>query len=208
MKNIQENIGVVADGVFGPNTARAMKDYLKLSPSEAAHFLGQCVWESASFTKMREDFSRYTERNLLSVFGKYFTKETAKDFVGHPEKIANLVYANRMGNGGPESGDGYKFRGNGPLQLTGRRNHELFSDYVKEPGIIKNPELVNEKYPLESAKFYFDTNNIWRYCSKVDDDSILNVSRMVNLGSINSKKIPNHLDHRAFHTKRVWQWLK
>jgi putative chitinase len=219
MKEIQSKLNLKPDGVFGPKTAAAMAQHLKLSKEEAAHFLGQCVLESGSFTKMREEFHRYTEANLLSVFPKYFVKYTpimingkivqqkAADFVGKPEKIANWVYANRMGNGGPESGDGWKFRGAGPLQLTGKSNFELFSNYVKDPEIMKNTDLVGTKYQLESARFFFDRNNIWRHCKEVNDNTILTVSRIINVGNANSKVIPNHLKERVFHTKRVHQWL-
>jgi putative chitinase len=207
MKEIQRKLGLKDDGVLGPITSRAIRDYLKLSNTEAAHFLGQCMHESAGFTKMREEFHRYTEQNLLDVFGRYFRTVNPRDFVGHPEKIANWVYANRMGNGSPESGDGWKFRGAGPLQLTGKNNFELFSSYAKDPEIMKNTDLVATDYQLESAKFFFDRNNIWRRCRDVSDDTILVISRMVNLGDANSRAMPNHLPDRVFQTKRVWHLL-
>lgn len=220
MRLIQKKIGVTPDGQLGPITAAAIMKYMQLSPEEAAHFIGQCAWESKSFTQMKEDFSRYTEDNLLTVFGKYFEKERqvtindkvirqkASDFVGHPEKIGSWVYANRMGNGPFESGEGYLFRGRGPIQLTGKRNYQLFAGHIKDGCILSDPDLVAEKYALESARFYFDTNNIWRHCAQVNDDSILTVSRIINLGSAASKSIPNHLNDRIFQTNRFYAWLK
>jgi putative chitinase len=107
----------------------------------------------------------YSAKRLKEVFGKYFpTHAKALLYERKPSKIASLVYANRMGNGDEESIEGYKYRGRGYIQLTGKNNYLLFNKSLNESGldidIIGNPDLVATTYPLASAGWFFDKNNL------------------------------------------------
>ena len=106
-----------------------------------AHFLAQCGHESGGFRATQENLN-YSADGLQKIFGKYFPGNLEESYSRNPEKIANRVYASRMGNGAEASGDGWKFRGRGALQLTGKENYKAFSDYLKKPEIMTNPDLV------------------------------------------------------------------
>lgn len=166
-----------------------------------SHFLGQCSHESGGFRIIRENLN-YSADGLLKIFPKYFTDSLhAKIYARQPEKIANRVYANRMGNGGPETGDGWKFRGRGYIQLTGRNNYSLFNGFVKE-NIIVEPDLVASKYPLLSASWFFTTNGIHRLCDAgVDRTTITTVTRRINGGT-------HGLDDRISRTINYFNLLK
>lgn len=96
------------------------------TPLRAAHFISQCVHECAELKAFEENLN-YSEKGLLKVFPKYFNATTAKQYARKPEKIANRVYANRMGNGNEASGDGWKYKGRGAIGLTGRSNYLAYS---------------------------------------------------------------------------------
>ena len=96
----------------------------------------------------------------------------AKSIVGNPVAIGNFVYANQNGNGPENTGDGYRFRGRGYIQLTGRANYQIFDSLV-EDDILSNPDLVATKYPLMSAAFFFDKNGLWKVCDKGATDSVV-----------------------------------
>lgn len=153
------------------------------SPLRLSHFLAQCAHESGNFKLVTENLN-YSSDGLLKVFPKYFKdKETADKYARKPEAIGNRVYADRMGNGNEGSGEGYKFRGRGYIQLTGKNNYKAFSDFVKED-CVANPDLVATKYPLVSAAFFFDTNGLWSICDKGDTPEIVKlVTRRVNGGT-------------------------
>ena len=153
------------------------------SPLRMAHFLAQCAHESANFTALRENLN-YSADGLLKIFPKYFpTRALADTYARQPEKIANRVYASRMGNGDEASGDGYKFRGRGFIQLTGKNNYKQFSDFIKED-CVANPDLVATKYPLTSAAFFFNRNDLWRICDRGDSaDVVKAVTVRVNGGT-------------------------
>ena len=102
----------------------------------------------------------YSADGLLKIFPKYFDKALALSYARNPQKIANRVYANRMGNGDESTGDGFKFKGRGYIQLTGKSNYAEFSKYIGED-CLTNPDLVSVKYPLESAAFFFTKNKLW-----------------------------------------------
>jgi len=148
-----------------------------------AHFLSQCSHESANFTAVRENLN-YSAKALMSTFKKYFpTMELALAYERKPEKIGNKVYANRMGNGDEISGDGFKFRGRGYIQLTGKVNYKSFSDFIGED-CVANPDLVATKYPLASAAFFFNNNNLWTICDKgATSDVVVLVTKRVNGGT-------------------------
>ena len=145
------------------------------------HFLAQCAHESGNF-KITQENLNYSAKGLLGVFPKYFTAETAALYERKPEKIANIVYASRMGNGDKTSGDGWKFRGRGFIQLTGHDNYKAFSAIIGED-CVANPDLVSTKYPLASAAWFFQKNCLKR-ATNSDEASITSVSKCVNGGTI------------------------
>lgn len=206
--DFQSKHGLTADGQIGKNTLNKIKEVLKLQSDEAlAHFMGQCAHESGDFAHTSENLN-YSAQGLLTTFKKYFTADTAKQYERNPEKIANHVYANRMGNGDEASGDGYKHRGFGFIQLTGKLNQDSFANSIDKPEIKDNPQLIATNYSFESAKYYFDTNNVWKYTTKVDIDSIINVSKIINLGNVNSKSTPVGLDERIKKTQYYYNLIK
>jgi putative chitinase len=148
-----------------------------------AHFLAQCAHESANFTALKENLN-YSADGLRKIFPKYFpTIDFATKYARQPEKIANRVYASRMGNGDEASGEGFKFRGRGFIQLTGKSNYQAFSTFIGED-CVANPDLVATKYPLASAAFFFDKNKLWDICDKGDHpDHVLAVTKRVNGGT-------------------------
>jgi putative chitinase len=181
---LQAKIGVAADGAFGPGTLKAAMAYYKMTPERAAHFFAQTAHESGNFKAFSENLN-YGASGLTTTFKKYFpTTEKALLYERKPEKIANLVYGNRMGNGDEASGDGFKFRGRGALQLTGKDNYKVFSEYLKKPEIMTNPDLVATEYAFESAIFFFDRNKLWDICDKgVNKDTILALTKRINGGT-------------------------
>jgi putative chitinase len=181
---LQEKIGVEPDGAFGPGTLKALQDYYKMSNERVAHFCGQLSHESGGLKVFSENLN-YSAKGLLGIFKKYFPTETlAQQYERKPEKIANRVYANRMGNGDEASGDGWKHRGRGALQLTGKSNYEEFADYLKKPEIMENPDLVATEFAFESAIFFFDKNKLWNICDKgVNKDTILALTKKINGGT-------------------------
>jgi putative chitinase len=149
-----------------------------------AHFLAQCGHESGGFRAVQENLN-YGAKGLLSIFKKYFkTIEKANAYQRKPEMIANLVYGNRMGNGPESSGEGWKFRGRGYIQLTGKENYKAFDATVPED-IISTPDLVATKYALASAGFFFKKNNLWSICDKGSSPDVVTlVTKRVNGGTI------------------------
>ncbi len=154
------------------------------NPTRLAHFLSQVAHESGNFKFVNENLN-YGAKGLLSIFKKYFpTEALAKAYERKPEKIANKVYASRMGNGDEASGEGYKFRGRGYIQLTGKDNYKAFSDFIGED-CVANPDLVATKYPLTSAAFFFHKNKLWDICDKGHShDVVTAVTKRVNGGTI------------------------
>jgi len=149
-----------------------------------AHFLSQCGHESGGFKAVQENLN-YGAKGLLGIFSKYFkTIAQATAYERKPEKIANLVYANRMGNGNEASGEGWKYRGRGYIQLTGKENYKAFDATVADD-ITANPDLVATKYALASAAFFFKKNNLWSICDKGSSPDVVTlVTKRVNGGTI------------------------
>lgn len=154
------------------------------TPLRLAHFLSQCGHESGGFKAVQENLN-YGAKGLLGIFSKYFkTIAQATAYERKPEKIANLVYANRMGNGNEASGEGWKYRGRGYIQLTGKENYKAFDATVPED-ITSNPDLVATKYALASAAFFFKKNNLWSICDKGSSPEVVTlVTKRVNGGVI------------------------
>lgn len=196
LKHLQEKVGVTADGLFGPGTLRASIAHYKMTPIRAAHFFAQCAHESGNFKAFSENLN-YDAKGLRGVFRKYFpTDALAAQYQRKPEMIANRVYASRMGNGDEKSGDGWKYRGRGAIQLTGKNNYQAFANYIKDPEVMTNPDIVATKYSFESAMFFFETNNLWAICDRgVDDATILALTKRINGGT-------HGLDDRKAKTKK------
>lgn len=184
IKSLQTKVGVTADGLFGTGTMKAAMAFYKMTPERAAMFFGQTAHESGGFKAFSENLN-YGAKGLLGIFKKYFpTEALAAQYERKPEMIANKVYASRMGNGDEASGDGWKFRGRGALQLTGKSNYQAFSDYLKRPEIMDNPDLVGDELAFESAIFFFDKNKLWDICDKgVNKDTILALTKRINGGT-------------------------
>jgi|TARA_R110002020_G_scaffold471349_1_gene698371 putative chitinase len=201
IKSLQEKIGVTADGMFGPNTLKAAMAFYKLTPFRTAHFFGQTGHETGGFKIFSENLN-YSVNGLKKVFGKYFPGNLAEEYARNPEKIANRVYGNRMGNGDEASGDGYKFRGRGALQLTGKNNYKSFSKFLNNPDILEDPALVANQDAFESAIFFFDRNKLWKICDQgMSDATITKLTKRINGGT-------NGLEHRKMLTLKYYGYLK
>ena len=201
--NLQQKIGVTADGAFGPGTFKKAAAYYKLSPNRAAHFFAQTAHESGGFKAFSENLN-YGAKGLRGIFGKYFpTEAMARAYERKPQKIANRAYANRMGNGDEASGEGWLFRGRGALQLTGKFNYSEFAKYVNRPDVMTNPDLVAGELCFESALWFFDKNKLWSICDKgINEAAIRELS-----SRINGSKNPHGLDDRRLKTKKYAAWL-
>jgi putative chitinase len=201
LTKLQEKIGVTADGAFGPGTLKAAAAHYKLNKNRAAHFFAQCAHESGNWEATSENLN-YGAKGLRGIFGKYFpTDALAKAYERQPAKIANKVYGNRMGNGPESSGDGWKFRGRGFLQLTGHDNYKALSHYINRPDIMDNPDLVAGELAIESALWFFDRNMLWGICDQViNDAAILQLTKRINGGT-------HGLDDRKLKTKKYATWL-
>ena len=201
LKSLQEKVGVGADGAFGPGTMKKAMEFYKLTPVRAAHFFAQTAHETGGFKAFAENLN-YSGDGLKGIFGKYFPGNLNELYARNPEKIANRVYGSRMGNGDEKSGDGYKFRGRGALQLTGKDNYKAFSDYLKKPEIMTNPDLVATTYSFESAMFFFDKNKLWSICDQgVNDAAILALTKRINGGT-------HGLADRSEKTKKYYEYVK
>jgi putative chitinase len=154
------------------------------TPLRLSHFLAQCGHESGGFRVTQENLN-YSAKGLQGIFKKYFPSEAlALDYAKKPQKIANRVYGGRMGNGNEASGDGFKFRGRGYIQLTGRDNYKAFDDAV-EDAIIENPDLVATKYPLASAAWFWNRNKLNQLADKGNAPEVVTmITKRVNGGTI------------------------
>ena len=201
LKSLQERAGVAADGAFGPGTMKAAMTLLKLTPIRAAHFFAQTSHETGGFKAFSENLN-YSAQGLQGIFGKYFPGTLEESYARQPEKIANRVYASRMGNGDEASGDGWKFRGRGALQLTGKSNYEAFAKYLGNNEVLENPDLVATKYAFESAMFFFERNKLWAICDKgINDAAILELTKRINGGT-------HGLEDRKAKTYKYHQFVK
>ncbi len=185
LKDFQSKIGVTADGSWGPSTLKAAVEFLKISKVRGAHFFAQTSHESGGFKILSENLN-YSVDGLVKIFRKYFPDvDVATSYAKNPKKIANKVYSGRMGNGDEASGDGFKYRGRGVIQLTGRDNYAAFASAINRPDVLTNPDIVSGELAFESALFFFERNNLWRMCDKgINDSTILQLTRAIN-GGIN-----------------------
>ena len=159
----------------------------------AAGFLAQCAHESLNFRVLEENLN-YSAKALDAVFGKYFARggRDANEYARQPEKIANVTYANRIGNGDTASGDGWRFRGRGVIQLTGRAN---YADFGKTIGMTADEVIdyvTTIKGALESACWFWDTRNI---NAMADNQDIVAMSKKVNGGTVGLEDRKKHFKH-------------
>ena len=173
LKNLK---GHVPDSVIAQIPDTAAKFQIN-TPLRLAHFLAQCSHESGGFKVVQENLN-YSSTGLKNTFSKYFPGNLAESYARQAEKIGSRVYGSRMGNGPESTKEGYKFRGRGYIQLTGKDNYTSFGRAINE-NLISNPDLVATKYPLLSAAWFFQ-----RCLSKCDlgssRDAITSVSKCVN----------------------------
>jgi putative chitinase len=201
LQSLQKKIGVTADGAFGPGTMKKAMEFYKLTPVRAAHFFAQTSHETGGYKLFAENLN-YSAQGLQGIFGKYFPGNLEESYARNPEKIANRVYASRMGNGDEKSGDGWKYRGRGALQLTGKDNYAAFAKYLQKPEIMTNPDLVATEYSFESAMFFFDKNKLWEICDKgINDAAILALTKRINGGT-------HGLEDRNQKTKKYYEYVK
>lgn len=198
MKQLQKKVGVVADGAFGPNTARAIAKHYDLSPNRAAHLLGQASHESGGFKLTRENLN-YSAETMCRVWPSRFkTVEEAMPYARNPKALADKVYSNRMGNG---EGEGHIWIGRGFLQLTGKDNYRAFASDMRVPEIMQDPSLVETDYAMETAMWFFDKNGLWEIADEgVNEGTIKRITKRVNGGYVG-------LDHRLHETKKIHGWL-
>lgn len=148
--------------------------------NRVAGFLAQCGHESRDFTRLTENLN-YSAERLRQVFPKRFpTVASARPYERNPEKTGNRIYAGKIGNGDEASGDGYRFRGRGAIQLTGRANYQAFAAAIGKTldEIVSYCETLEGA--VESACWFWDTQDINVTC---DQDDILRMTRKINGGT-------------------------
>lgn len=198
----QKKLGLTPDGVMGKNTAAAMMEDLNISDKLFfAHLIGQMWHESAGFVYGRENLN-YQADTLMKVWPSRFkTKDMALKYAKQPEKLANYVYAKRMGNGDEASGDGWKYRGIFGLQLTGKTNIVKF---MKSIGLseLTDPEtlLDDPRNYFLAGVFWFKDNGVAAMCTSKTDECIKAVSKRVNGGT-------HGLEDRMVKTKKMFAIL-
>lgn len=193
-----ENLkGHIPDNVIAqiPDTA---KKFGIDTPLKLAHFLAQCGHESGGFRLTQENLN-YSAQGLKNIFPRYFPGNLSESYARNPQKIASKVYGGRMGNGPESSGEGYKFRGRGYIQLTGKDNYTAFGKAINED-ITSNPDLVSTKYPLLSAAWFFSKNCL-KKCVDDSNATVTSVTKCVNGGTIG-------LADRLKHFKEYYNLLK
>jgi putative chitinase len=168
-----------------------LPDYDINTPQRISAFVAQCAHESGGFKFIKENLN-YKAATLSKVWPKLFPPDIAEQYAGQPERIANRAYANRMGNGPEESGDGYKFCGRGLIQLTGRNNYQAFADSLQI-----TPEEVSEylgtfEGAAQSACWFWESNNLNQYADKGD---ILTMTKRINGGTLGLEDRIKHYNH-------------
>ena len=186
--NIERLKGHIPDTVISQIPEVASKFGIN-NPVELAHFLAQCGHESGGFRLVSENLN-YSADGLRKIFPKYFRDVSPDSYARNPQKIASRVYGGRMGNGPEASGEGFKYRGRGYIQLTGKNNYKAFSDSIGVD-VVAAPDLVATKYPLLSAAWFFSKNCLGR-CVDASDTTVVNVTKCVNGGTIG---LPDRLKH-------------
>jgi len=189
--NIDKLKGKIPDDVI-TELSEVMDKFAINTPLRLSHFLAQAAHESGNFKHTSENLN-YSAERLKVIFPKYFKQQGLAESYGRkPELIASRVYGGRMGNGDEGTREGFKFRGRGYLQLTGKNNYAEFDKFVNED-IVANPDLVAKKYPLLSAAWFFHKNGLNAIADKgADDATVTSVTKRVNGGTIG---LPDRIKH-------------
>ena len=175
--------------------SQLLPDYEINTPQRAAAFLAQCAHESGEFMFLQENLN-YKAASLRKVFPKYFTDDaTAQAYEKKPEKIANRIYANRMGNGPEESGDGYKYRGRGLIQVTGKDNYTFFAGSLQISPEEAAEYMQTFEGAAQSACWFWETNKLNDWADKGD---IVTLTKRINGGTIGLEDRIKHYEH-ALH---------
>jgi len=201
LKMLQKTCGVTPDGAFGPNTARAIAEHYGLNANRGAHLLGQAAHESGNFMISEENLN-YRAETMCRVWPSRFKSEAeAEPYARNPEKLANKVYADRMGNGSEASGDGFKNRGRGFIQLTGATNIKQFAEHIGRDSLVDDPSPIADELAMDSAIFFFEKNGLFTMADKGVTDSIIkSITKRVNGGY-------HGLEDRMDKTKKIYRWL-
>jgi putative chitinase len=172
--------------------AQALPDYDINTPERVAAFMAQTAHESGEYRAIKENLN-YRAASLRKVFPKYFpTDELAAAYAQKPEKIANRVYANRMGNGPEESGDGYRYCGRGLIQLTGKNNYQAFADSIEITPEEVSEFLATFEGAVQSACWFWEANNLNQWADKGD---IVTLTKRINGGTIGLEDRIKHYNH-------------
>jgi len=172
-----------------------LDDYEINTPLRVAHFVAQCAHESGNFVFIKENLN-YKAASLQKIFAKYFpTAELAAQYANRPEKIANRIYANRMGNGPEASGDGYRYCGRGLIQLTGKDNYTFFAGSLNIPVEEASDYLATFEGAAQSACWFWEQNNLNRFADANDTKGL---TRAINGGYIGLEDRIKHTEH-ALH---------
>jgi len=172
-----------------------LDDYDINTPLRVAHFVAQCAHESGNFVFIKENLN-YKAASLMTVFKKYFpTPELAAQYANRPERIANRVYANRMGNSDETSGDGYRYCGRGLIQLTGRDNYTFFAGSLGISVEEASEYLATFEGAAQSACWFWEQNNLNRFA---DANDVKGLTRAINGGYIGLEDRQSHTEH-ALH---------
>ena len=201
LKTLQKTCGVTPDGAFGPNTAKAIAEHYGLNANRGAHLLGQAAHESGNFMISEENLN-YRAETMCRVWPSRFKSEVdAEPYARNPEKLANKVYADRMGNGSEASGDGFKNRGRGFIQLTGAINIKQFAEHIGRDSLVDDPSPIADELAMDSAIFFFEKNGLFAMADKGVTDSIIkSITKRVNGGY-------HGLEDRMEKTKKIYRWL-
>jgi putative chitinase len=172
-----------------------LPEYEITTPQRVAAFLAQCAHESGGFVFLKENLN-YKAASLRRVFPKYFPDDAiAAQYAGKGEMIANRVYANRMGNGPEESGDGFRYCGRGLIQLTGKNNYTFFAGSLDIPVEEASEYLQTFEGAVQSACFFWEQNKLNQWA---DAGDILTLTKRINGGTIGLEDRIKHYEH-ALH---------
>ena len=176
---------------------KILPDYDITTPQRTAAFLAQCAHESGGFKAIKENLN-YRPATLVTLFKKYFDLPTAERYCAMPDKqaaIANKIYANRMGNGPEESGDGYRYCGRGLIQLTGKDNYTRYAQSTEQTVEDASEHLTTFEGCVQSAAWFWEANNLNQYA---DSGDILTMTKRINGGTIGLEDRKKHYEH-ALH---------
>lgn len=178
----------LVDAIVG--SLEVLEEYGIDTPLRLAHFLAQTSHESGGFRAVEENLN-YRAEQLLKIFPKYFRDKDPNDYAKQPEKIANLVYGSRLGNGPVESGDGYRYRGRGLIQLTGKSNYERFAAGIESDLDEAVEYLTTPEGAVESAAWFWANNGLNELA---DTDDVIKVTKRINGGTIGLAERQTHTE--------------